>query len=444
MFHSTDLSYYIISLGCSKNLVDSEKINGAMSSAGFSSVSSSEDADILIINTCGFITPAKEESIGVIFDALEQRDASAGNMERPFGKKVVVTGCLTQRYYSDIRNDIPEIDFIDGVPDENFVGKISTAFHISLDGRLQRDQVPLEKGTAFAYIKISEGCSNNCAYCTIPFIRGSHVSFSPTEILHDARQALKRGAREIIIIAQDTASYNWNGTGLAEIVNMISELPGVDWIRLMYCHPDHITDEIVGLLADNKKVVKYVDVPFQHASGPILKSMGRRGNFDSYLELVLKLRERVTGIRIRSTFMVGHPGETGGDFARLMEFIEKAQLDRVGAFMYSPEEGTRSVSLDGKVSARVMKKRYNQLMKLQQVISREKLKGMIGSTVNVLVEERLDEKTCVGRSEFDAPEVDGVFYLTTTMDLINTIVRARVTDAVEYDLIGETLENTGI
>jgi len=449
VFSPHDISYYIISLGCSKNLVDSEYVNGSLLEAGFSPSETSEDADIIIINTCGFINDAKEESIDVILEALDLKLANAprwkGFIEngiisrREFGVKVVATGCLTQRYYDEIGKEIPEIDFLYGLPDAEFALRMCEALGISrpLSGGTVRE--PLTPGLPYAYLKISEGCSNNCSYCAIPLIRGPHRPLSPEEIMRDAEQAASRGAVELNIIAQDIAAYNWKGKGLVEIVDMVSRIKGVQWIRLLYCHPDHCTDELIDCIGENEKVVRYIDIPFQHASGSILRSMNRKGNREIYLDLVEKLRARVPGIRIRSTFMVGYPGEGDADFRELMDFIREARLDRVGAFIYSPEEDTAACGLPGRVPEKVSRKRYEELMRVQKEISEERLSGLVGTEVDVLVEERYDEETLIGRSEFDAPEVDGIFYLTAAEDGSNPIVRARVTDSIEHDLIGEII-----
>lgn len=435
MYHSTDISFSIISLGCSKNQVDAEKLQGGLVSAGFSTAEDTESADILIINTCGFITPAKEESISVILDALaikENRDVKTS-----FPRRVAVTGCLSKRYFDDLAADMPEVDLLYGLLDEEFIPALAHRFDITLDSAMKHDQVPLIRGLAYRYIKISEGCSNNCSYCAIPLIRGPLKCFRPEDILEDVKRAAADGAREINLISQDTSLYQSGDTGLPELMGMVSEVPGVEWIRILYCHPDHVTPEIIEAIGSIDKVVPYIDLPFQHVSTDILRSMGREGSYDRYRDLVRELRSRVPGICIRSTFMTGYPGETGRDFKELLAFLSEMKLDRVGAFPFSPEEDTPAALMDGQVSPSRAKKRYDRLMALQQKISENRLMAMIGSEVTVLIEEQIDENTWVGRTEFDAPEVDGVFYLTGSALRVNSIVTATVTDAVEYDLIGE-------
>ena len=444
MFLSSDISFHIISLGCAKNLVDSERINGALISAGFARAEDSNEADITIINTCGFINTAKEESIEVIFDSLggvKKRKLknfmeNGGIVKKSFPRRVVAVGCLTQRYMEKMKEEIPELDFICGIADETFTAQVCSMFGITMDPGLRTSRVPIIR-QPYSYIKISDGCSNNCSYCAIPLIRGPAASCSPDLVLSDASDAAASGVKELIVIAQDIASYRWGDVGLADLVGKISEIEGPEWIRLMYCHPDHVDEAIIDCIADNEKVLKYIDLPFQHASGRVHRSMGRAGDGAKYLGLVEKLRERVPGIRIRSTFMVGYPEEDEGDFRALMEFLREARLDRVGAFIYSPEEGTRSFGLGDPILAREKRKRYSDLMKLQKSISSRKLEMMIGSDVGVILEERLDDATFAGRSEYDAPEVDGIFYLTASGAGLNSIVRAKVTGSSEYDLYGE-------
>lgn len=321
MFISKDISFFLISLGCSKNLVDSEKINGEMLSAGFKSAKTREEADILIINTCAFINDAKKESIDVIFESINLRDSFSkeGNIKPfikrdyidrlSFQKKIVVFGCLSQRYFVEIKKDIPEIDFVYRLIDDNFVKLLSEKFNIKLNKYFRTDRIPLINNQSYSYIKISEGCSNNCSYCSIPLIKGNLTSFPFNAIVRDAQQAVQHGARELIIIAQDIASYSYNGFYLPDVVERLSIIDGVEWIRLLYCHPDNINKKIIRLLKNNVKVVKYIDIPLQHVSMRILRSMGRKGDFITYYRMISNIREIIPEIRIRSTFMVGYPGD---------------------------------------------------------------------------------------------------------------------------------------
>lgn len=399
-----------------------------MDSSGFKRAESSDEADIVIINTCGFIKSAKEESIDVILDELN------GSGER----HIVVTGCLTERYKDEITRDMPEIDMVYGVLDDHFLAELGKNLHIRIN-RTPEDvsRIPLFDSLPYAYIKISEGCSHNCNYCSIPLIRGRHNSYHPDLVLDDAKRAVAGGAIELIIIAQDITAYRWGDEGLPWLINRISEIDGVRWIRLLYCHPDHITDDIIDLVRNNRKIVRYLDIPFQHVSGRILQSMGRKGNFEVYHDLVKRIRGRIPEVRIRSTFMLGYPGETEEDFGMVLDFLQKAKLDRVGGFVYSREENTGAYALKGQVPEKIKKRRYREFMELQGRISTEKLVMMIGSEVDVIIEEKVDETTFLGRSEFDAPEVDGIFFLTSGRDIDKIIVRAKVTGAVDYDLMGE-------
>ncbi len=433
MLRPDSLSYYIVSLGCSKNLVDSEKLNGGMLAAGFLRASEPSGADIIIINTCGFIEDAKKESVDVILDAacLE----GEGPASPAFPRRLAVAGCLAGRYPSELGRGIPEIDFLYGLLDDDFIPAMCRAFGIA-PARPRGKRAPLDEGAPFAYIKISEGCSNNCSYCAIPLIRGPHRSFSPRQVLDDAREAVARGALELNIIAQDIASYRSGKTGLAGLVKKISSIEGVRWIRLLYCHPDHVDDGIIALIRDDCRVRKYIDIPFQHAAPRILKSMGRKGGPEQYLALIEKLRKSVPGIHIRSTVMVGYPGETEEEFRLLVDFLKSARLERLGCFIYSGEEGTRAFQLGDTVPAKTKRARHRRIMTLQRRISLAKMREMVGRKVEVLVEEHQGGDRWIGRSEFDAPEVDGIFFLTSKKASLNTIVRAEVTDAVEYDLVG--------
>lgn len=436
MFSPDDISYYIISLGCPKNEVDSERLNADMHSAGFVEAHEIDTADIIFINTCGFIEAAKKESIETILDALDY----TSQQTKTFKKRLVVLGCLTQRYKQEIIQDIPEIDLVWGLYDSSLLKEIARLFNIALNaGTIAQKRKPLIDNLPYAYIKIAEGCSNFCSYCAIPLIRGRFNAFPPSLIVADAREALNRGVKELIIVAQDTAVYQYDDKRIWDILAMISNLEGDFWIRLMYCHPDHIDDRLIETLATLPKVVHYIDIPFQHASKKVLQSMNRKGDADSYLQLVKKLRKAIPDIAIRSTFMVGFPYEDEHDFKLLMDFVNEAQLDRVGVFTYSPEEGTQAFAKGDTVKKVTKKKRYNMLMKLQQEISQQRLKESIGTTVQVLVEEKVDDYNYIGRTQYDAPEIDGIFFLTAHNVRVNDIVTATITDTLEYDRIGEMI-----
>jgi ribosomal protein S12 methylthiotransferase len=426
-------SYCIISLGCSKNLTDSERINEALSKAGLYPVQNEKDADIIIINTCGFINDAKKESISVILDAIALRDKE-NKKKRAVKMRVAITGCLSQRYLDDIKKDIPEADLVYGIPDEEFINKLVSFFPGCSACADMSIRKPLDEGKAYEYIKIADGCSNNCSYCAIPLIRGPIHSFSPESIMDDARRALERGAKELIIVAQDTAAYSFKGYRLPELLKDLSAL-NPPWMRLLYCHPDHCDEKIITALHDTSGMLRYIDIPFQHVNTDIVRAMNRAGNAEVYKRLVADLRSAIPGIAIRSTFMTGFPGETEEQFEELLSFVEEVRLDRVGCFPYSPEEGTPAATR-APVEESICSERADRLMTLQQEISQEVLEGRIGTKVNVLIEEKGD-KGWIGRSEFDAPDVDGVFFLTAPAAAMHDIVTAVVTDAIDYDLAGE-------
>lgn len=432
MFSPEDISYYIISLGCPKNEVDSERLNADMHSAGFTIAHEIDKADIIFINTCGFIEAAKKESIETIFDALDYKT----HQTKTFKKKLIVLGCLTQRYKEEIKKEIPEIDLVWGLYDSSLIPELACLWGIAIKGAIAPKRKPIIENVPYAYIKIAEGCSNFCSYCAIPLIRGRFTAYPPTDILLDAQEALTRGVKELIVVAQDTAVYQYNDTRIWDILNMLGNLEGDFWIRLMYCHPDHIDDRLIEALATLPKVVHYIDIPFQHASRKVLQSMNRKGDAHIYLRLVEKLRRAIPDIAIRSTFMVGFPEEDDDDFKLLTEFVAEAQLDRVGVFMYSPEEGTQAFAKGDTVKKAIKKKRYNMLMSLQQEISLQRLRETIGTAVQVLVEEQVDPQNYIGRTQYDAPEIDGIFFLTAHNVRVNDIVKAKITDTLEYDRIG--------
>ncbi len=432
-FYPQELTYHILSLGCFKNQSDSEFLNGALLRAGFSPAAEENEADIVIINTCGFIEDAKRESLQEIFSVEKDLPACA---ERPFKRRLVVCGCLSQRYMEQMKEEIPEIDLLYGLVDDALVDEIAAAFDIGLSRQKSSAQarVPLSP-LPYEYIKISEGCSNNCSFCAIPLIRGARRSFSPQSIIDDARSAIDRGAVELVLIAQDTASYDYEGTMLSDLLYRIAELqPRL--MRVMYMHPDRINKKILDTMADISCIAPYLDLPFQHADGRILASMNRNGNADRYLDLLSQIRETIRGISVRSTFMVGYPGEDDRSFSQLEDFVQRAQLDRAGFFMYSREEGTPAFSL-GDVPQKTKVARYNRLSLIQEDITRNRLSALIGRKVRVIVEEHSGGDQWIGRSELDAPEIDGIFFLTGRGDILNTMVEAEITDSVEFDLVGE-------
>lgn len=436
MINPQDLSFSIITLGCSKNQVDAEKLNGSLLEAGFSAAQEIEESNLLIINTCGFITPAKEESIEVIFDALD----TDFTRKHSFGRKVIVTGCLSQRYKDELLKDIPEIDFMYGLLDKAFVSVLCEKYDIRQSVIKNGRQTPLVKNLTYQYIKIAEGCSNNCSYCAIPLIRGPFRPFKLDDILRDVDIALSQNILELDLVAQDTSLYSFDGMDLSDLINKISALLDDQWIRILYCHPDHISEKLIETIRDNSNVVRYIDMPMQHISENILSSMGRKGNYEIYSDLIDLLRMKIPEIKIRSTFMTGYPLEEEKDFLELLDFVKEKKIDKVGVFPYSPEEDTQAAQLSV-IDESIVNERYNELMRIQQDISRSKLQDLTGKSLQVIVEERIDDETFLCRSEFDAPEVDGVFYLTSHDQELRSIVTATVTDSIEYDLFGIVNEN---
>ena len=391
---------------------------------------------MIIVNTCGFISDAKKESIDAILSAIAVRDAHNKTKTKRGRKYVVIAGCLSQRYLDDIKKEIPEADLIYGIPDERFVSELVSLVD---PGRVIRSdlsaRLPLDSGAAFEYIKISDGCSNNCSYCAIPLIRGPVRSFSPESIVCDAESAVARGAKELVIIAQDIAAYDYKGRRLPELLRDIASV-NPSWMRLLYCHPDHLDEIMIRTISEIPNIVHYIDLPFQHVSEPILHAMNRKGSAARYRSLIRELRSAIPDITIRSTFMTGFPGETEDQFDELCEFVGEMRLDRVGCFSYSPEEGTKAFASDD-IEQEIKDSRMDRLMELQLEISRDKLEEKIGSKMRVLIEEKGAKKgEWIGRSEYDAPEVDGIFFLTAPGALLHDIVVATVTDAIDYDLAG--------
>ena len=387
------MKVYIHNLGCDKNRVDGEKLAGRLSSAGFSIVSGPDGADLVVVNTCGFIEEAKRESLETVFGFA--RD-----------KKVVVAGCLSERYPAQLKKQVREADLVLGLADK---GDTAERIIRKYGGQCHKTLLPgrriLTGNIHTAPIKIAEGCSNRCSYCAIPLIRGRHVSRPENEILREARILRKQGVKELILVAQDITAYG-ERKGLPALVRKLSRLsPGFEWIRLMYCHPAGISDELIDTVASEKAVAKYIDMPLQHIADPLLKRMNRHYN-RKYIESVIrKLRERVPGIALRTTFIAGFPGETRGESLELFNFAKETEFDRMGVFAYSPEEGTRASKLPSRISARTVKSRMEELLFLQNDIIFRKNCLLAGKTLKVLIDEEIDG-TFVGRTERDAPEVD--------------------------------------
>ena len=431
-----------ISLGCSKNLIDTEMMIGIFKKKKFEIVNDPKLADIIVINTCGFIVQAKEEAINTILEMAEYKKQNC--------KYLIVTGCLVERYKDELIKEIPEVDlFIKFSEYKTFWNEVEHLIENKSDNAKNNELDFLDRvvttGVNYAYIRIAEGCNNFCTFCAIPYIRGRYVSRKEEDILEEVKLLVKKGIREFIIIAQDTTKYGLDIYGepkLAELLNKISKIDGVKWIRFLYSYPETITEELVQEVKNNKKICKYFDIPMQHISDNILKKMNRKLTNKSIKELITKLRKEIPEVIIRSTLMVGFPGETEQDFEELYEFVKWAKFDKLGCFAYSKEEGTRAEKMPNQVHPSTKKARYNKIMKLQQQISKENLEKHIGKTYEVLIEDAIvtDDKELyfVGRTYMDVPEIDGYIYLKGDAE-INTFVKCKITDVRDYDLIGEIL-----
>src|SRR5438093_319678 len=442
-----------VSLGCPKNLVDSEVMLGTLSRHGYSITAQQEEADVIVVNTCGFIDTAKKESIETILEMAELK--TQGNC-----KRLVVAGCLAQRYRSEIQKEIPEIDFIFG-PDE--LGRVLEAVQldssvavpdVSIDALYTSTEVPtipriLTTPWYLAYLKISEGCDHVCTFCAIPSFRGRFRSRSVADLVAESRRLAEQGVRELVIVSQDTMAYGTDiglRNGITTLLRELSKIDGFEWIRFLYCYPNMVSDELVRLVSDEERLCKYFDIPYQHASRRILERMLRGGNRNIYERQVENIRRMIPDAGLRTSFITGFPGEAEEDFDEILTFVRSVQFDNVGVFLYSDEEGTGAFDLDGKVHRRVAIQRRGQLMTEQAKISRRKLKNMVGRTVKVLLEGRSDESDLLlqGRMETQAPDIDGHVLINDAATLEPSVGRfynVEITGSMEYDLIGRIVRH---
>ena len=428
----------LISLGCSKNRVDSEQALGYLAAHGYQIVDDPARAEVIIVNTCGFIQSAKEEAIATLFEMAEYKQTGVCRL-------LVATGCFAQRYPEAIREEMPEVDAILGV---NEYEKIDEAIRAAFAG--QRPVYTDDDGTFFeygrvlttpkysAYIRIGEGCDNCCSYCAIPLIRGGYRSRPKEDILAEVRRLAGEGVREFTLIAQDTTRYGTDEGGesrLPELIEEVAAIPGVAWLRTLYCYPERVDDRLLDTIARLPNVCKYLDLPMQHISQHILTDMNRSDTSEHIREVCKKFKER--GMMLRTTLMVGFPGETQEDFDELMDFVREAKFDRMGAFTFCPEEGTLAAQMPDQIDESVKQARYDALMTLQHGISLAQNRARVGTTCRVLVEKKRG-KRYVGRSEFEAPEIDGSIYFgSETPCEIGEFVDVRITGARAYDLMGE-------
>jgi ribosomal protein S12 methylthiotransferase len=435
---------YFVSLGCPKNQVDTELMLGQVQEAGHALVDAPDDADVIVVNTCAFIDAAKEESVDTILEMVEYK------------KKLIVTGCLAQRYADELQKDIPEIDHILGSSDFPSIAKVLKPV---AKGKKKLPVVQVTETPAYiydhdaprvrigqthtAYVKIAEGCDRPCSFCIIPKLRGPQRSRPIADIVEEARQLGAEGVREINLIAQDLTRYGWDAGSdpasrptLAQLLRELGKVDGVDWVRMHYTFPSAFDDDLIDAIASTPKVVKYIDVPLQHISDPMLKRMRRGHSSRITRELVKKLRERIDNVVLRTTYIVGHPGETDAEFDELCEFVAESKFDRAGAFTYSIEPGTVSAMLPNRVDPAVAEERQQKLMEIQRQISRARHEAMVGKEIDVLVEGVSKESDLLleGRWYGQAPGIDGVTYLADGQVPAGSLVRARVTQASDYDL----------
>ena len=441
------MNILFISLGCDKNLVDSEVMLGLLAAKGYRMVDDEMQADIIIVNTCCFIHDAKEESIQTILEMAQYK--TDGRL-----KVLVVTGCLAQRYQQEILDEIPEVDAVLGTTSYD---KIVEAVEEALAGKghvevEDIDALPLvdtrrlvTTGGHFAYLKIAEGCDKHCTYCIIPKIRGDFRSVPMERLVKEAGELAEQGVKELILVAQETTLYGKDLYGEKSLHRLLRELcriSGIRWIRLLYCYPEEIDENLIQIMKEEKKICHYLDLPIQHANDDILKRMGRRTSKNQLEEIIGRLRREIPDIALRTTLITGFPGETKEQHEELMEFVDEMEFGRLGVFTYSPEEDTPAAGMPDQVPEEVKEERQAEIMELQQEIVFDQAEAMIGREVLVMIEGKVaDENAYVGRTYKDAPNVDGLIFINTEAELMSgDFARVKVTGALEYDLIGELME----
>ena len=440
------MNILFISLGCDKNLVDSEVMLGLLDKKGYKIVDEESEADVIVINTCCFINDAKEESVQTILEMAEYK--TEGRL-----KALIVTGCLAQRYQQEILDEIPEVDAVLGTTSYD---KITEAVEEALAGNghvevTDINALPLvdEKrlvttGGHFAYLKIAEGCDKHCTYCIIPKLRGNYRSVPMERLIKEAEDLAEQGVKELILVAQETTVYGQDIYGEKSLHKLLKELckiSGIRWIRILYCYPEEIDDNLIQAIKEEPKICHYLDLPIQHASDEILKRMGRRTSKKQLVEIIGKLRSEIPDIALRTTLITGFPGESEANHEELMEFVDEMEFDRLGVFTYSPEEDTPAADMPEQIEESVKEDRQAELMELQQDIAFDKAEDMVGSEVLMMVEGKVaDENVYVGRTYKDAPNVDGLIFVHTDAELITgDFAKVKVTGALEYDLIGELM-----
>lgn len=452
-----------VSLGCDKNLVDSEKMLGLLNEAGYRVAQEESEADAIVVNTCCFIHDAKEESVETILEMAEWK--KKGRL-----KALIVTGCMAQRYQDEIQQEIPEVDAVIGTTGYTEIVPILDEILAEAEASQKEAAVEEPKEKSFvnccpsidllpasladkrvvttggytAYLKIAEGCNKRCTYCIIPYIRGHYRSFPMEDLLEEARKLAEGGVKELILIAQETTVYGMDCYGrkaLPELLTKLCEIEGIEWIRILYCYPEEITDELIAVMKKETKICHYLDIPIQHSEDTILKRMGRRTNRAELVSLVEKLRKEIPDIVLRTTLITGFPGETEEEFKNMVDFVDSMEFDRLGVFPYSAEEGTKAAEMDGQITEEVKESRRDEIMALQQEISADKAASRIDDEMSVLIEGYLyEDDIYIGRTYMDAPKVDGNVFVRAEEELISgDIVPVRITGANEYDLMGDVI-----
>jgi ribosomal protein S12 methylthiotransferase len=438
----------MVSLGCPKNLVDAEVMLGVLAGKGYQITTDEKEADVIIVNTCSFIKEAREESVDAILDLADRKHDGKC-------KTLIVAGCMPQRYQEELAAELPEVDIFIGTGDYPRVAEILAADnrkagqvkYIGDPNYIYDEDLPRLNSSPnwYAYLKIGEGCSNCCTYCVIPSIRGNYRSRPQEALIEEATRLVKGGVREIILVSQDITRYGSDleqGVSLASLIRKLARIDGLGWIRLLYAYPDGIDDELIDLLKSEPKLCKYLDMPIQHISDNVLAGMNRRSTSEQIRNLVKRLREEVPGIALRTSLIVGFPGETADDFTELQQFVEQAQFDRLGVFCYSKEDGTPAAEMADQVSERIKRERHRKLMKVQARVSFRRNRALVGQIDHVIVEGYSEETELLlkGRTSRQAPDIDGQVYITSGNANVGDIVPCRITDSSDYDLIAEMVE----
>ena len=422
----------LISLGCAKNLVDSEILLGGLDKTNVTITKDPEKADTIVVNTCGFLDIAREESVDTILQAAEMK--KTGSL-----KELVVMGCLSERYPEELKKEIPEVDRIFGSNDHQQIVSFLTGKEFAKDDPLFFRS--LMTPNHYAYIKIAEGCDNGCSFCSIPIMRGLQKSRTISSIMGEAERLAENGTKELLVIAQDSTSYGWDlekKVYLSDLLKELNTINGIEWIRVHYAHPAHLSQRIIDAIANCDKVCNYLDMPIQHASDDMLKAMRRGLGQDGIKNRISRLREAVPNIALRTTLIVGHPGETEDDYYTLKDFVEEIRFDRLGIFTYSEEEGTLAANLKDDIPRKVKDNRKNEILEIQHEISLEKNESFIGNTLKVIVDESEGEVS-VGRSEYDSPEIDNIIHIKNTAE-VGTFNDVEILEANEYELIGKIIK----